>query len=485
MNMPVTEIKPEPRSLEEWTAMLRDRDMPIFSNTVRSVNNIIGDDKKGVMELASVILQDPNLTTQLLKLSNSIYYNASRQKMATVSRAIVLLGTEVLRELTLACSFLEAILSPTNQRRANEEIAQAIHAAVHAKALAIATHDRSPEEVFVAALLHNIGNISFWCFCGAKGDLIQALVKDGSSQQAAEKQVLGFTLADLGGSLSKAWNLGGLIEESIRKNQGAVNPHVGLVHLGYEVVEALREGPDTKQYGACLEKIAAVTKQPKQAVREALQKNTEAAAGIARHFGAHEASDLIRKEAGQPSEPETAEAAPMTDRKQLQFQILQDITSILSGRIDINLLLETVLEGIQRGIGMDRTLFALLTTDKLALREKVSLGWRKDSYTQKLVFNLAKIPPNLFFQALSNHDGCWLNPEQDAALFTAGDTKLVGKNPCFLMPVCAGDKPIGLIYCDRAYNHQALSEDDFRAFRHFVQQANIGLSLYRLQGREG
>ncbi|MGD7035111.1 HDOD domain-containing protein [Methylotuvimicrobium buryatense] len=475
------EIKGEPRSLEDWTAVLRDREMPVFSDTVQSINYIIEDEKKGAMELAPVILQDPNLTAKLLKLSNSIYYNPSRKQMVTVSRAIVILGIEVIRELTLACSLFEAILSPNNRRRANEEIAKAIHAAVQAKALAIAAKDPSPEEVFIAALLKNIGSITFWCFCGAQGDRIQALLKNGLSNEAAEKQVLGFKLADLDISLCKTWNLKGLIEAAIKKSTRDVDPRVKFVRVGCEVVEALREGVGTQSYYACVEKIEAMTGLSKQAIEASLRKNTDIAANIACHFGATEASNLIQHNVRQNSEANAS--AQNVDRKMLQFQILQDITTILSGRIDINLLLETVLEGIQRGIGMDRTIFALLTKDKNALLEKVALGWRKDSYLQKIRFELSQSPPNLFFQAITNHEGYWVNPKENESLYSASDVKTIGKQPCLLMAVCSGDKPIGLIYCDRAYSNFELTEDDLKAFKHFVQQANIGLSLYRMQAR--
>ncbi|GAB4260836.1 MAG: hypothetical protein Kow0065_11220 [Methylomicrobium sp.] len=155
----------------------------------------------------------------------------------------------------------------------------------------------------------------------------------------------------------------------------------------------------------------------------------------------------------------------------------------MSGRIDINLLLETVLEGIQRGIGMDRTIFALLTKDRTMLREKVSLGWRKTSYTRVISLALIKNPINLFCEAMSHTEGYWLKPGQDDALYSYADIETVGKHPCFLMSICSGDKPIGLIYCDRAYKNQVLTEEEFRSFKHFVKQANIGLSLYRLQDR--
>lgn len=475
------ENKKEPRSLDEWTVELRDREMPVFSDTVQSINYIIEDEKKGAMELAPVILQDPNLTAKVLKLGNSIYYNPSRKKMVTVSRAIVVLGVKVIRELTLACSLFEAILSPNNKCRANEEIAKAIHAAVQAKALAIAAKDPSPEEVFIAALLKNIGSIAFWCFCGAQGDKIQALLTKGLSHEAAERQVLGFKLADLDTSLCKAWNLKGLIEAAIKKGVRDVDPRVKYVLTGYEIVEALREGNGSQSYLLCVEKIAGMTGRSKEAIEADLLKNRDVAANIARHFGAVKASDLIQHEVRQNSD--LATSAQSVDRKLLQFQILQDIATILSGRIDINLLLETVLEGIQRGIGMDRTVFAILTKDKDALLEKVALGWRKDSYLQKIRFELSKIPPNLFFKTIDSHGAYWLDAKDSDDLYAASDIKSIGKESCFLMAVCSGDKSIGLIYCDRAYSQVELTEDDFNAFKHFVQQANIGLSLYRMQGR--
>ncbi|WP_333875168.1 HDOD domain-containing protein [Methylobacter sp.] len=246
----------EPHSLNEWTHVLCNEEMPIFSNTALSIHDILSDDRKGAMELASVILQDPNLTVKLLKISNTPHYNPSRQKMVTVSRAIIMIGSEVIRELTLVCSFLECILSSTNKQQVNEEIAQAIHAAVHVKSIAMAANDSSPEEVFIATLLNHIGSISFWCFCGGQGERIQALINKGNcTREEAEKQVLGFKLTELGVSLSKAWKLGSLIEESIKFSVVTKKPRVGLVHLGYEIAEALKEGVGSKKYDACIRKI--------------------------------------------------------------------------------------------------------------------------------------------------------------------------------------------------------------------------------------
>ncbi len=469
----------EPLTLNEWTHVLCNEEMPIFSYTALSIHDVLNDDRKGAMELASVILQDPNLTVKLLKISNTPHYNPTRQKMVTVSRAIIMIGSDVIRELTLVCSFFESILSSTNKEQANEEIALAIHAAVHAKSIAMAANDTSPEEVFIATLLNHIGSISFWCFCGAQGERIQALInKEHFNREEAEKKVLGFKLTDLGVSLSKAWKLGNLVEEAIKPGILSKNPRVGLVQLGYEITDALKEGADSKKYAACIRKIEALTKQSKQAITEKIKNNTSTAADIACQFGATEAAMLIQNRLNQVID---LEEASIIDKKQLQLQISQDIASIISDQFNINLLLETVLEGIHRGIGMDRTILTLLVSDKQSLRERLSLGWRKETYEHKVIFNISETPPNLFFRALSGIHAFWAKPSVNAKLYTLRDINVVGKNECFMMPIFSNKTPIGLIYTDRGISNQPLTDEDFNAFKYFTQQANIGLTIYRMQ----
>ncbi|MFI3158169.1 MAG: HDOD domain-containing protein [Methylococcaceae bacterium] len=470
----------KPHSLHEWTDVLCNQEMPIFSNTALRIHDVLSDDKKGAMELASVILQDPNLTVKVLKISNSPNYNPARLKMITVSRAIIMIGSEVIRELTLACSFFEAILSATNKQQVNEEIARAIHAAVHAKSIAIAVNDSSPEEIFIATLLNHIGSISFWCFCGEEGERIQALINKGNcKREEAERQVLGFELTELDASLCKAWELGGLIEEAINPSELSKKTRVGFVQLGYEITEALKEGAVSKKYASCVRKIEVFSKQSTKVITDQFVDNTRIAADIARQFGAIEASTILKQSLNQPADLE--EASPLIDKKQLQLHISQDITSMISGQVDINLLLETVLEGIHRSIGMDRTVFSILVADKQSLKEKLSLGWRKAVFEHKVVFNVSKTPLNLFFHALSDTQAFWAKPIANARMYTLRDINVIGKNECFMMPIFSNKTPIGLIYTDRAISGESLTREDFDAFKYFTQQANIGLAIYRMQ----
>ncbi len=441
--------------------MLSDHQAPIFLMTAQSMTNVMGDDNKGTMELASVILQDPNLTVKLLKTSNSAYYNPSRMKMITVSRAILNLGSELILEMALLCSFFESIQSSANKEQATKEIALAIHAAVQAKALAVFTQDPSPEEIFIATLLNHIGSISFWCFCGESGTRIQALVKnERRSQEEAEREVVGFQLADLAGPLSKVWKLGGLIEDAI-DDPASKNLRVALVGLGYEIAKASKEGAGSKKYAECLGRIEAITGMSGKAAADHIFRNSKLAADITHQFSI---ADTL-----EPAESDLAQDAgghsliSRAERQQLQFQISQEISMIIIEKLDMNLLFETVLEGIKRGTGMDRVIFSLLSADKEVLDEKLSLGWRKSDGNQ-IVFRVVSTPPNLFCQALSGSHALWCKPSTNSGLYAPCDVEMIGRTECFVMAVFSNGKPTGIIYADRGIRHQPLTDDDFHSW---------------------
>jgi len=469
-----------PKTLDEWAEMLRVQEMPIFSNTASHIYAYLDDRNKGAMELAAIILQDPNLTAKLLKVGNSPYYNPSKQKMNTISRAIVVLGAEVIRELTLACSFFEAILTSSNKERANREIALALHAAVQARELAVIVGDTSPEEVFIAALLHNIGHIAFWCSNNPQARKIHELIeRSGLRSSEAEKQVLGFSLRDLGKRLGKSWHLGGLIEEAMSRPEAA-DSRIRAVTMGHKICEALKAGGDSASMRDCLSKLAGMTGKTTDELSERIEKSTRQAIQIARQFGANDASRFIGGGlAVARVADEEADAKP--DKKQLQIQILQDISSHISGAIDLNVLFQMVLEGIHRGVEMDRTLFMLLTPDKHTLKEKFSLGWQKPVGGEKIQVHNSEAQANLLFGALNQSEGVWQYPDQQPTLYTAQIVERIGRHPCFVFPVHAENKAIGLIYCDRSINGLPLSGEDFTAAKHFAKQAHIGLTLYRMK----
>jgi len=472
----------KPKTLASWTQLLHEKEMPIFSNTTRKIHATLANDHKSAADLASVIMQDPNLTARLLQMSNSSYYNPSNRKMVTITSAIVVLGSETIRELSLVCALFESILSKKNRDQANKEIALAIHAAVHAKSLAVITKDALPEEVFIASLLKNIGKIAFWCFSQKQGEAIIKIMETGTPQDAAEKQILGFKLDKLSQSLCQSWQLSGLIKETILDTK---NRRTRLVTLSHAIPLAIQEGWNSESMTSCLAELARITNQSPTSLKNTLKENTKAAVKIAKHFGAHEASHFIQLDTSEDSPIITTKTAPeaviVENPHHLQFQILQDISQLLCEKINIDLLFEMVMEGIHRGVGMDRSCFLMATPNKKTLNEKFSFGWDKKDPTQKINFILSQQPENLFNHACQSTLGLWATPEQHYDYYSSHVLNRIGKIECFLFPLFIKDNFLGLFYADRAFTHKKFTQDDFNMAKHFTQQAALGLNLYRTQ----
>ncbi len=478
------------RTLDEWTNMLLEKELPIFSNTAQKITEIIQDKRSGAMELASTILQDPTLTAKTLKLANSTYYNPSNQKLGTITRAIVILGSQTVHNLSITCAFIDSALGVEDQTRVNQELAVAIHAAVQAKQLAILAQDRSPEEIFIAALLKNLGSISFWCSGDSSTQKLDTALRAGKvPAKKAEAEVLGFHLSRLGAALSHKWQLSGLIKQAISDDYED-DERAHFVQQGHQLAVLLKSKKNKEALETCLREISESTGSSYKSLSKKVFENSKNAANIANQFGAHQAAALIHSptKAGaedkekplQTKQKIIIKAPEATNNHETQLQILQEIGDMLEGDIQINLLFEMVIEGIQRGTKMDRTLFTLLSPDKTKLKEKTALGWLSDTDHEPFSLSLTNRENNLFKEALKQPSPTWIdfekNPKQ-RQLFTPDVKNLIQTNNCFIAPIKVNKKVIGLLYADRATSKSDLTQNDFSSFCQFSRQANIGLAL--------
>lgn len=158
----VAKIKPE---VENWIKGLSDKDMPGFASTVADVTAEIDSEDTSAVDVAQSVLKDPALTSRLLKLANSFRYNQSTQKVSTVSRAIMVLGFEKVRALTISLVLVDSLQAGQQRDKLTSEIAQSFHAAVQAQELARKKACQSPENVFIAAFIGETRPYGFLGIC--------------------------------------------------------------------------------------------------------------------------------------------------------------------------------------------------------------------------------------------------------------------------------------------------------------------------------
>ena len=65
-------------STQAWVTYLSKVELPVLANTRRRIGELTDSSNSTVNELANVILNDAQLTSQVLRLSNTVFYNQTR-----------------------------------------------------------------------------------------------------------------------------------------------------------------------------------------------------------------------------------------------------------------------------------------------------------------------------------------------------------------------------------------------------------------------
>lgn len=132
-------------------------DFPVTSAAISLIGQLTCEQDVPVAELANAVLGDYGLTSKLLKLINSVYYLRFGE-VTTVSRAIILLGTDHLREIALSVTLFERLQVDASQDMV-DVLCRAVYAAVVGRRMATETGYANPEEAFICSLFHTLGEM--------------------------------------------------------------------------------------------------------------------------------------------------------------------------------------------------------------------------------------------------------------------------------------------------------------------------------------
>jgi HD-like signal output (HDOD) protein len=456
-----------------------------------------------VSALASVILQDASMTARLLKLANSIVYNPCATGISTITRAVIVLGFNAVRNMCLTLTLVDDLVKGSAKEHLERELARAMHAATQARALAAARGDKSPEEVFIATLLYRIGELAFWCFgTDDQRDRVERLAtQPGVTPETAQERVLGFRLSQLSRRLIHEWQLTELLRDAV-DHPARHDPRIRTLMLGQRIAHcAEQHGWRSEDMRQLIQTAARLTELPERDIESLLHQKAREAVSMALDCGADSAARLIPRPGGPDSaagdtattsgpaecvEPPPTDTHPGPD-PQLEARILRELTSTIeSDHGDFNVIMELALEGIHRGVGMDRVIFALTTPDKGVIRVKHALGIPVDEQCQPLVFRRPANGPDVLFQALDQRLARLVTPrEREDAPHLVSDelTRLLGVTPFMVAPIIVNQQSIGLFIADRGLSHRPLDAASHEAFKHFARQASLGLTLASVRQR--
>ncbi len=210
----------EPLSSEQRFKQIQkyiDR-MPSLSTTVTKVLEICNKPNTSPNDLNRVISLDPVLTGQVLRLINSAYYSLPNQ-ITSLTRAIIMLGLNTVKNLALSTAILENIGQDAFQSLPMDQFwAHSICVGVTSKAIANRKGVRKQqlEEYFVAGLLHDLGKIPLNNrFSEDYTQALQLARQEEGPLNLAEIVVLGFDHGKAGKIIAEKWQLTDDISDSI------------------------------------------------------------------------------------------------------------------------------------------------------------------------------------------------------------------------------------------------------------------------------
>jgi HD-like signal output (HDOD) protein len=188
-------------------------DLPVLSDTVRRIQEEMGNAEVSVAGVAAIINRDPALAAKMLALTNSAAFGLAFP-VESVSLAITLLGLREVFSLVLSCAVLD-YLEKLGGFDYSTFRKRAAFCAAATCAILRATGEKGNQSAFSAGLLHDLGRVVFAQVLPRLHSQIDPRLC-GEELVAAEEALFGLAHPEAGYLLATEWSLPPTIAQSIR-----------------------------------------------------------------------------------------------------------------------------------------------------------------------------------------------------------------------------------------------------------------------------
>lgn len=485
--------------VSRWVNQLNNKQLPIFSHTQNLLNKLVDDPATTLENYNQIILKDPGLIIQLLRDVNCDKKRHRSSSIKTIDHVAILLGMNNMKRIATQMPAIEKIKIENIARQQYLHIASgAYHAGFQAQDWEKLMNYRLPQEALVASQLRSAFELAIWAY-GNPEDLTklnQLLTRKDMTYEEAHEEILGSSMNHLGLNLAEQWCFPESVLHSFSDEE--VNfPRSKNIVLADQLVKAVADSWENEKTDCIIASISehihiAPEKLKQRIMTSAVEASEETKFIAIDHPGlqvieirmreenetkiAAESNDttdaestaaIINNEQEKDPSPQEDMALSPDDPKYLK-QVMQMLADTDKGEpLPINQIISTSIRAIQKGLGMDRVFFAMLTKDKKDLMVRYSadtfgsaadIQHLKISMKQKHLFTIIMSKPQNIFVNQSNRDKLGhlipkvLISKTDEALFFAGSVFVQGR-------------PLGIFYADRYHTGIELKTDQYHHFK--------------------
>ena len=475
--------------------MRHKSDFPALSESVSAINKIANSETESIDKLSNTILKDFALTNKLLRLVNSAYFRpAGGGNISTVSRAVIVLGFEAVRNIAITVLLFEHLQNKGNANQLKEDFLRANLAGVLAKDIGATAQIRDLELSFICSLFHSLGRLLSQFYFPEESDEIRRVIAQKScNEDVAARQVLGISFEEMGVAIARQWGFPSLIISSMRRlPPGTVRKPTqqderlrvlsGFANELCEVIsQATPEARDRelkKTMARFAESVAIGQKELQQTVQRAVEEVADFARVI--HLNLQQTSfgkqmRLFAKGgadgtlggpggAGADSDDGTVlgESDPLAgaggesgvataDAQAVLTAGIQDISNTLIDGYKLNDILRIILETMYRAMGFRRVVLCIRDAKAGVMQGRFGFGPDANEVAQKFRFPLT-FTPDIFHAATSKGVDLLISDINDpkiASRIPDWYRKAVPAHSFVLFPLNIKGNPVALIYADR------------------------------------
>jgi len=181
--------------------------LPTLSGVIHRIVSVASDKKTTTEDLIEIISHDQRMSSQLLKLANSVYF-AQETNIETIKRAVTVIGFDEIIGITLAMGILSSFSDESGLSLDIKALwIHCIGVATVSKELARRTNPGIASKIFIPALLHDMGKVILSVYFKDEYRKVkQFAIEQNKPLYFAENAILELDHAILSALLMKRWN---------------------------------------------------------------------------------------------------------------------------------------------------------------------------------------------------------------------------------------------------------------------------------------
>jgi serine/threonine protein kinase len=459
---------------------------PALSQTIGAINRATRADSQSVQTLSEVLLKDFALTNRLLRLVNSSGYGQFGGSISTISRAVLILGFDAVRDLAVTLVLFEHLQNKGQAAKLRDAVSSALLTGILTRHIARAAGIRNTEESFICGVFHNLGRLltDFYLY-DESVEIARLMQQANTTEAAAVKSVLGASYEEIGTAIARNWNLpGNIVAAMQRLPEGKLEKPKDhgarlrlIVAAAADVNTAAASGSTAsrdvrlKQVAARFAEVLAVDhKQLTMVCQAAVEELLGDAASLLGDSRTGKFCQSLRQTSGAVESVADRDTDPLanviehagvasTHAEQLQTdptQVLtagvQDITNTLVGDFNLSDLLRIILETMYRAMGFQRVMLFMRDTRTATLTARFGFGAGLDQLIGRLCIPLTK-DQDVFSVVLAKNVDILIS-DIDAENIRTRIPDWYRKSALgatfVLLPIAVDGRTIGLFYGDKS-----------------------------------